>query len=122
MSIVYFSRKYYDFVKKSDDIEINHSLLPSYFSKDRESDDKYNRERFSGEFIERCGIFKVEYLLENAEPLDTCCFSSFNFNNKNNVIATFYKNDQIIFRKENLSNKPCIILYGDGTTENQTFF
>lgn len=122
MSKVYFSQRYYNFLKKSDDEEINHSLLPNYFSKDRKSDDKYNREKFSGEFIEKCGIFRVEYYLENTEPLDTCCFSSFNFNNKNIVIATFYKNDQIIFRKENLSDKPCIILYGDGITENQTFF
>jgi hypothetical protein len=134
MTSIYFSRRYYDFVKKSgnnyvkksgDDKNI-HSILPYYFSRNYKPEYTFFEERFCGMYIEKCGVFRVEYYLENAEPLDVCCFSSWRnsslFDDNNNGIATFYKNDEIIFTKENLSTVPCILLHGDGQTENGTFF
>lgn len=126
MTSIYFSRRYYDFVKIYGDDKSYHSILPYYFSKDYKPEYTFFEERFCGMYIEKCGIFRVEYYLENTEPLDTCCFSSWKnsslFDDNNNGIATFYKNDEIIFTKENLSSVPCILLHGDGQTENGTFF
>ncbi len=104
---IYYSQNYYNDVKN--------------IKYDYEHHDDY---LFSGTIVEEYGIYRAEYTITNDEPLD-CCGVFIHW--KSNIYygetdhIKFYKNNELIFSKTT-SPKPCLIIHGDGKTDENTFF
>jgi len=74
-------------------------------------------------YSEKCGVFRAGYLVEDDEPENCCGFLYWKHNNIRNrkTIINFFKGEELIFSRET-AMKAMLIMYGDGETENNTFF
>lgn len=85
--------------------------------------DNYNVS-YTGTIIVKFGIFRAEYLIVDDEPLECCGTLYWKHPNLRSRLTKiiFYKNNEVIFTNESSSMKSCLILYGDGVTEENTFY
>jgi hypothetical protein len=93
-----------------------------YFSRDYYHQQNNNEKTFSGVINEKLGVYRAEYNIVNGEPINCCgLFVTWkDIGSKEDI--TFYKNDNIIFTKKYTKVNSCMILYGDGETDENTFF
>jgi hypothetical protein len=60
------------------------------------------------------GLYHIEYYVEDCYPSNCCGYIS----NVKNTYINFFKNNKLFMTKNNISMEPCIIIHGDGSTND----